>query len=260
MLAIGSLVAWGCGSSDDAPSVAAATAADAAESIDAAMAVDAAPLGGTSPGSLQIQAVLLSPNGVVDLDIDDVVVTYVKPDATGDLAGFFVQAEQIGPALFVLATAASPAVAPLVGDLVSFHVTGKNELVGGDRASAIDGFTTADTGVDVEPLRQDVSATADLSSAIDRYTSELIHIDAQIAGPWEAASAGHQRAPITTAGITTTAAVGQGGAWLRLPVPTFDVSGFAVGCSVSLDGILWRFDADPQPHSYTPADVIVTCP
>jgi hypothetical protein len=40
----------------------------------------------------------------------------------------------------------------------------------------------------------------------------------------------------------------------------FDTSSIGVGCTVELDGILWRFNADPQPHSYDTDDVAVTCP
>lgn len=81
-----------------------------------------------------------------------------------------------------------------------------------------------------------------------------------IAGPWEAAATGHQRAQIKTAGISYTADSGKGGLWLRLPTPAFDVSGMAVGCTVKVDAALWRYQADLQVSSYVPKEVVVTCP
>ena len=253
LIPLGLSILMSCGETTSGVSDANSPPDSSAASIDAA-------LDGPSPASLQLEAVILSPVGAVDLTVENVLVTFVKPSDTGDEAGFAVQAEKDGPALYVVATAATPAVTPTVGDRISFHVTAKEESFGAARATTIDNFSTSATDIDIEPLRKDVSVSTVLASEIQLYESELIHIEGTIAGSWEAAATGHQRAPLTTAGITTTAVAGAGGLWLRLPVPLFDLAGANEGCTVTLDGILWRFGADPQPSSYIPSEVVVSCP
>lgn len=222
---------------------------------------DSGPLGGTTPDSLRIEGVIRARPGLMDVALEDVVVTYVKRGDLGDVGGFFVQDEATGPALFVEEGAALPVVSPMVGDRVAFRVTETLVRVGATRAVQIEGFTTLGSGENVELFRQDVTATADLVTRVDLYASELIAIDAEIAGPWEVASMGHMRAPITTSAIPTTAPAGMGGLFLRVPTPTFDTSTMGVGCAIHVDGLLWRFNLDAQVATYLPGELTVSgCP
>jgi hypothetical protein len=219
-----------------------------------------APLGGSTAAARQIEAAVLSAPGTANLPIDDVLVTYVKPAGLGDDPGFIVQAEKVGPALFVDTATVTPAITAAVGDRVSFRITAMATSNALSRAAAIADFVVKATAQDISSLRQDLSSSSDLITALDLYSSELVHIEATIAGDWEAAATGHQRVPLTTAGITATALAGQGGLWLRLPTPTFDVSGMVKDCTVKVDAILWRFQKDLQLSSYVPSEVVVTCP
>ncbi len=219
----------------------------------------AAPLGGTSAASKQLEAIVASPPGPADLSVSEVLVTYVKPANTGDKPGFFVQADTLGPAVFVNTQTMSPPPTVAIGDRVSFAVKEIKSSYLSVHVTEIADFVIVASQQDVASFRQDVSAI-DVVADADLYGSELVHIEGTIAGPWEAAATGHQRAQIKTAGISYTADSGKGGLWLRLPTPAFDVSGMAVGCTVKVDAVLWRYQADLQVSSYVPKEVVVTCP
>ena len=94
-----------------APTDTGSTPADAGPGVDRAnpqSAEDIATVRGSEPGP-------------VDVTINEVMVTTVRPEIGRDAAGFFVQATQQGPALFI---AHDPAPAGLqAGSIVNFRVT-----------------------------------------------------------------------------------------------------------------------------------------
>src|SRR5450432_3485643 len=59
----------------------------------------------------------------VSLPIDHAFVTYVRPAVSTDPAGFFLQAEQTGPAVFVAIDPSTLSTTPAPGDDVSMTVT-----------------------------------------------------------------------------------------------------------------------------------------
>ena len=89
--------------------------------------------GGLNSTSLQILAVKNAapplPDGgdeppfTVSLPIDHALVTYVRPAVLPDPAGFFLQAEQTGPAVFVAIDPTTLSTVPAPGDDVSMTVT-----------------------------------------------------------------------------------------------------------------------------------------
>ena len=143
-----------------------ATPTDAGDAGDAGDAVsdvtvtdagsDAPPL--TNPTSIQIQAVrnaatqAPADGGTVTLPVDGAVVTYVKSSIGSDPAGFFVQAEQTGPALFVAVDPTALTPVPVPGDQVSFVVTQVVSVTSVKEATAITTFTRTAQNVALAPL------------------------------------------------------------------------------------------------------------
>lgn len=216
--------------------------------------------GGGAATSAQIQAVIDAADGAVTLMIEDAVVSYTKLafDDALDGAGFFVQAEQMGPALYVAVDPSTLSPEPSAGDVIDFQVTMKGEDGGIPFASAIDMYNQDSTGNDVSFLVQDVSAV-DLVTDIDAYTSELISISgATIETGFGGAGGGFSAAQITTAGVTTASND------MRFRVPDVVLTGSALGAGCTVDigpSPLWRFFGSAQPSAWDAADFAVTaCP
>lgn len=188
----------------------------------------------------------------LSLPISGAVVTYVRPQVGGDPAGFFIQAEQAGPALFVTVL---PAVAdPTVGDTVSFTITEKATDFGQPRAVAIADFTVDASGTDVTALAQDVSADATLVSALGDFDSELITLEATITSDFIGASAPSVAADIATAGLPADP-----GLRFRLDGALRDTLDLANGCAVRIGPTpLWRFNETAQPSIWAPADISIS--
>src|SRR5262249_41631307 len=125
---------------------------------------------GAGVGSAEIQAVRDATTSTtattVDLPVDSVVVTYVRPaDVGGDRAGFAVRSQQKGPALWVeVPTASWPPPGPVVGDSVSFRVTSVQTYGLQKKAIAITGWTRLSQGgpAAAAALLQDLSNTSDV--------------------------------------------------------------------------------------------------
>lgn len=187
----------------------------------------------------------------LSLPIEGAIVTYVKPALGQDPAGFFIQAERAGPALFV-APEEVPEVA--VGDVVSLIVTEKVTSAGQPRAIAIEGFTIDANGEDVEGLVQDVTAAADLVSALGSYDSELVELDATITSAFTGAGA-----PAVAATIATTGLPAEPGLRFRLDGALRDTLDLASGCVVSIGPTpLWRFNDIAQPSVWAGDEVEIT--
>ena len=219
---------------------------------------DAGPPGGGAATSAQIQAVLDAADGAVDLMIDDAIVTYVKPAIGTELdgAGFFVQAEQMGPALFVGVdpTGLSPAVAP--GQVVDLRVTTRTTDTdsGIVFASAIDMWNVDSEGVDVSTLAQDVSAV-DLVANLPLYFGELITLTATTETGFGFAGSGFSAAQITSAGFATADTSFR----FRVPDSVLDGSQLGSGCTVQIGPTpLWQFSADAQPSAWRDGDYAIT--
>jgi len=217
--------------------------------------------GGGAATSTQIQAVIdATDDTAVTLTIEDAVVSFTKLAVEDDLdgAGFFVQAEQTGPALYVAIdpTSLTPEVA--AGDVIDFQVTLKSTSGGIPFAETIDSYAQVSTGNDTSFLVQDVTAV-DLVTDLDDYTSELISVTgAVIESDFGFAGTSFGAAEITTTGVAT--AVEE--FLLRVPDDVRMGSNLGIGCTVDVGpSPLWRFDADAQVSAWDPADYTVTdCP
>lgn len=205
--------------------------------------------------SEQIAAVRAAAPGPVDLEVAMVLVTYVKPEVGTEPAGFFVQAEMTGPALYVAVDPATLTPAPMVGDAVSFRVTNVADSSGQWRATVIADWMVLSSGNDVTALVQDLSAATDIVSALGSYESELVTVTGTIAADFTAAGTGHVAANIDTAGVMASSD-------LRLRVPTTVQStlGLELGCTFTATAPLWRFNAVAQVSAWVDADLTaVTC-
>lgn len=149
----------------------------------------------------QIALARAAPDGQVHVEIDGALVTYTRALIGADAAGFFIQGSRPGPALFIRVDPATLSPAPSPGDTVNLTVTGMDTVLGRREATGVAGFAGTSAGFPLDVLTQDVSAAADLTSAIDSYDSELVSASAVIAGPWLPAGDAFLLAPIDTAAI-----------------------------------------------------------
>jgi len=194
------------------------------------------------------------------LPITGAIVTYLKPQIgslTNDPAGFTIQGEQAGPALFVSVDPATLTPAPAIGDTVDFTIDTMGTVGMQRRAQVITGYARTATGADVGALAQNVGAATDLVTAVDSYDSEVIDVTGTIAGPFAASGAGFQRAAIDTAGIT-----GDTNFQLRVPTTLRDGLDIEMGCTFTLnDTPVGRFNAQTQLAAFTNGDIALSgCP
>ncbi len=193
--------------------------------------------------------------------IDDAIVTYVRPMIGSDPAGFFVQSDATGPALFVALDPATLTPVLAAGDTIDFSVTTTSVVGGMLRVTAIESLTRSATGADLMPLVQNVTAATDLVSATDDYESEYVFANVVLAGADGFGGGGHRSFPVDTTGIT-------GNADLQLRVPDAFVADLALeaGCEVAVGPApLWRFANTTtnraQLMGYRESDLVVTsCP
>ncbi|MGM0558666.1 MAG: Ig-like domain-containing protein, partial [Myxococcota bacterium] len=201
----------------------------------------------------QIETVL----GGTNATIEQVAVTYTKPNVGGDAAGFFVQAEQTGPALFVEVdpTAVDPDI--VAGDILTFDVTGTDEVDGLSKATSIENIDYLGSGYDVSQLAQDVTDATDLVSALDDYTAELLTADVEVVDDFGFAGGGHEAAQVETAGVT-----GNADLLFRAPSDFVDTYGLQNTCTLTVGPTpMWRFNADAQLSAYAIEDISnVNCP
>ncbi len=226
---------------------------------DASTMTDAGPVGGGAATSAQIQAVRAAADGTVDpaLPIDTAVVTYVKPALGDDTAGFFVQAELLGPALFVSVDPTTLSPAAEVGQVVSFTVSEVGSVGGLREATMIGDWSVDSSGHDVSFLSQDVGTPADLVSALDTYESEIFSGSFTIAADFAGAGTAHVAAVVETATIMS-----ESNLRFRIPATLESSLHLVVGCHVTVTNIpMWRFNPVAQLSSYDAADITVdSCP
>ena len=206
--------------------------------------------------SQQIQDARDTVDGPASVQIDGALITYVKPAIGNDVPGFFIQADQTGPALYIAVDPTTISPAPAVGDEVSFEVTEMGTSFGTRQATMIAGYTQSSVGNDITSLIQDVNAV-DFVTNLDEFESELISVDLTLTGNFGFAGSGFLSAACDTPSIV-------GSPDLRVRLPELVVNDLLLeeGCALSIVGKpLWRFNDEAQPSGWVEADFTVTsCP
>ncbi len=207
--------------------------------------------------SQQIAAVRAAMDGSgLALAINGAIVTYTKPALGLDSAGFFLQAEAAGPAIFIAVDPASLMPAPKVGDELDLVVNTVETSAGLKQVTAINNVVLVSTGNPVTPLVTEVSMSNDLVMNLDQYESRAIKITGNLSANFISAGSPQVATPIVTMGLNDPN--------LRLRMPetvraTYDLTAM---CSVTVDyGVMWRFNAVAQPSAYAATDLKnMTCP
>ncbi len=209
--------------------------------------------------SAQIQTARNTADGSgLSLPIDGAIVTYVKPAIGNDAAGFFLQDEQQGPAIFISVDPATLSPSPIAGDKVNLVITSLATIAGVKQANAISGYTLMSQGNSTAALLQDLTDTTDIVSNVGNYESELISLaNIVIAQPFGASGTGFVSAQIDTAGVTSNSAF-----VLRVPSTLQADLELSQGCSLTLNGTpLWRNNSLVQPSAWVSSNIFVTsCP
>jgi hypothetical protein len=194
---------------------------------------------------------------VNNLPIDNAIVTYVKPAVGTDPAGFFIQAEKTGPAIFVAVDPTTLNPVPVAGDDVSFKVTSVLNVSSLREVVGLSGWTRNAQGKDLTALLQDVSTAANLVTALDSYESEYIKLTGTTAGTFGAAGTGSVSAQITTNGIGSPSTSFR----IRLPATVQDSIDMSINCSFTLTGAMWRFTTQAQVSGWANGDISgMVCP
>ncbi|GHG85161.1 chitobiase/beta-hexosaminidase C-terminal domain-containing protein [Comamonas sp. JC664] len=194
--------------------------------------------------SEQIQAVREAGNGSMNRVIHGAWITYIKEgvgNLANDPAGFFLQAERAGPALFVPVDPLTLSPVPQVGDQVRVTVNAKSVVNGQVRAN-ISNFSVLDRGASVAELLQEVSEVdVTTDAAVSVYESEYISITGTIgASGFSSAGQGHLQASFTTVGVpegSTSASMLR----LRVVESVRDRLALTAGCSLTVTSPLWVF-------------------
>ncbi len=220
--------------------------------------------GGLNSTSLQILAVKnaapATPDGgpvttAVSLPVDHAIVTYVRPAVLPDPAGFFLQAEQTGPAVFVAIDPTTLSTVPAAGDDVSMMVTSVDNLVSLHEILAVTGFTVNSHGNSLTGLLRPVSSATDLVTKLDNYESEYIQLSGFVTEKF-GGSGGSVSAEIVTAAFSSPTSSLQ----LRLPPDVQTHFDIQTSCQFSLTGIMWRFGKNAEPSGWANADLTtLTC-
>ncbi len=194
--------------------------------------------------------------GSLNLPVDHAIVTYVHAAIGNDVAGFFVQAEKTGPALFVAVDPSTLNPLPVAGDDVSFVVDSVG-LVGTLReATAISSFARNAQNQPLSALLQDLSSATDVVNALDSYESEYVTMKGTIAADFAYAGSGFVSAQLDTAGVS-----GNANMKLRLPATVQSSVDVGKGCSLTLTGAMWRYNTQAQPSGWVESDLNgITCP
>lgn len=222
--------------------------------------VDAAPdMGGmdANPND-QLAAVKMTADGTgLTLPVGYAIVTYLKPQigsTVNDPAGFTIQAQKTGPAIFVAVDPATTTPALSRGDAINFTVTDLVTVGGQKRITGISGLTRISQGFDVTSLTQDVSAASDLVTNIDGYDSELVDITGTLGATFSSSGSGFDKIQLTTAGMTAAATF-----VVRVPTTLRNAIDMTPTCMITLkDTPVGRFNTETQLAAFTAADVTLT--
>jgi len=211
--------------------------------------VDAMPLAGLAAARAQV-------DGATNVIIENVLVTYTKPAIGNDVAGFFVQKDMTGPALFIAIDPSTLSPAPAVGDDVSFNITNMNTAALLRFADAVSNWTVNSNGNAVSGLVQTVTSATDLASAVGDYESELITVAMTATTDFTSAGTGHVYGSVDTMGVTG------GDLKLRIPDTLQNIYGFENTCALTVTATpLWRFNATAQVSAWNTTEIsAATCP
>jgi hypothetical protein len=190
------------------------------------------------------------------LDVGGVYVTYLKPKLGQDAAGFFVQGEAAGPAIFVAVDPSTLTPSPAVGDKVSFTVTAVATTAGLREVTGISGLVVESNGNDIAPLVTEISHATDVITDLASYESRAVKLTGSLASAFVSAGAPQVSAQINTAGIQDPNLV------LRMPEAIRAQYDLQSGCSVTVDyGVMWRYNQKAQPSVYDASSLTsMTCP
>lgn len=191
--------------------------------------------------------------------VNGAIVTYLRPAIGYEGAGFYLQADQTGPALLVEVDPATLGTAGLaVGDRVSAVVTVAGVRDGAPIATGIASVSIQAHGVDVAPLVQDLSSAPDVVSAVASYADELVTIDGVLSTNAAASGYGFAEFRLTTAGYPS------GDANLRLRVEAMlpDALDLVSGCTLRTGPVpLGRYNAQALPTARRAGELALTaCP
>ncbi len=259
----------GGGSPDSSLPSADAALIDAADNVDANPSVDAmAPTADAmTPDAMVpvpdamplvgIAAARAQADGATSVILSNVLVTYKKANVGNDVAGFFIQKDMTGPALFIAVDPTTLTPEPAVGDDVSLRITNMATSGALRQADAVADWAVNSSGNSLAGLLQDVGAAADLVSAIGDYESELITTRLTVVDVFGSAGTDHQAATVETAGVT-----GDTNLKLRIPTTMQDAYGFVNTCTLTVSNTaMWRFGAVAQVSSYDAGELSsITCP
>ena len=193
--------------------------------------------------------------------LENVLVTYVKPEVGNDEGGFFLQADAAGPAIFVPVDGASPVTA---GQLISLEVL---DADGGDGFPFYDATFITDYQ-DLEVLRvylppslvtTDASDADDLIDELDSYEHRLVSAELTVQWFNSNSGTGHSKFVVSTDGM--------GSDYVELRFPDelvddlVDDQGIAQSCVVSIaDTPMWRIGQMPQFSIWDAAELeVVSC-
>lgn len=207
--------------------------------------------------SEMIAAARAAPDGATYLLVQNVLVTFVKPLVGGEPAGFVVQAQRIGPALFIAVAPAGLAPAPFVGDEVSFTITVMGTAGGMRQATGIAGYQRTSQGNSIGSFVQVVSNRADLVSNVALYETEIVNVSGTATGTFGAAGTGFRQATFSTVGLPSDSSLK-----VRLPTALATSLDVTAGCDVALDLVpLWRSGTTALLSAWTSFDIAVSnCP
>jgi hypothetical protein len=195
--------------------------------------------------------------GPVDIEIPQVLITYVKPSIEGDFAGFFVQSAPEGPALFVGVDPNLSGTRLAVGDRVSFRVLEMSDIAGLPMAAFIDSVVIHRRGEDARTLLQDITYIGDITYNPYLYAAELVSVAFAIEADVAPDGSGFVTGQVATGGISGDARLR-----LRMPESLQDVAALEPGCALTLSATpLWRYWDESHLLAYTLADLRqVDCP
>ncbi len=158
--------------------------------------------------------------GVEDVLVPFAVVTYVRPTIGDDAAAFWLQAEQLGPGVFVAVDPASLEPPPSVGDRVSLRVT---EVTDGAVTGVADWAVMGHGGVN--HLVQHLTLTERTWADREDYIHELVRVAGVVTTPFGRSGAGFEAAWFGTFGVRLGANVR-----VRMPTELRAAAGVRRGC------------------------------
>lgn len=195
--------------------------------------------------------------GKVSLPIAKALVSNVRPQIGSDPAGFFIQAEMAGPALFVSVDPASLDPVPVPGDVVSFTILELESLFDLRHASEVEAFSVDGNESNVSFLLQNLTASNSVVSELDALESEFVSFEATLLTGFSFSGAGNVEAQLATSGYPK----GDVELLLRMGADFADELDLAPGCAFSFQGNMWRFRGEAQPSPYTTEAIeIESCP